>query len=113
MSIDKTVVRQVARLACLELPRIADKSGAMTEPDEHLIDDERLARLATELNKIIDYVQELNELDLEGVEPTSHGVPLPTKYRADIVGPALGPERALRTAPAQSSNAFRVPKVIE
>ena len=113
MSIDKTVVRQIARLACLELPRVADKDGEMSEPDEHLIDDEKLARLAKDLNKIIDYVQELNELDLQDVEPTSHGVPLPTKYRADEVGEALGPERALSTSPAQAGNAFRVPKVIE
>jgi aspartyl-tRNA(Asn)/glutamyl-tRNA(Gln) amidotransferase subunit C len=113
MSIDRTVVRQVARLACLELPRIADKSGEMVEPEEHLISDQRLDRLADELNKIIDYVQELKELKLDDVEPTSHGVPLPTKYRNDEVGAPLGVERALKTAPAQSANAFRVPKVIE
>ena len=53
------------------------------------------------------------ELDLDDVEPTSHGVPLPTKYRKDQVGAPLGVERALKTAPAQSANAFRVPKVIE
>jgi len=113
MSIDKTIVRNVARLACLELPRVQNKDGTWTESDEHLIDDQRLEKLAQELGKILDYVKELETLDLDDVEATSHGVPLPTKYRNDDVGAPLGPQRALETAPAQTQDSFRVPKVIE
>jgi aspartyl-tRNA(Asn)/glutamyl-tRNA(Gln) amidotransferase subunit C len=113
MSIDKTLVRHVARLACLELPKVQNKDGSWSEPEEHLINDQRLEKLSQELGKILNYVKELETLDLDGVEATSHGVPLPTKYRSDTVGPALGVKRALETAPASAQNSFRVPKVIE
>ena len=103
MSLSLDDVRRVARLAYLELPRVQDKSGAWIEPDEHLISDERLAKLAHDLSRVLDYVAELSELDLAGVEPTRHGVKLPVKYRADEVKDVLTTDEPLE---------FRVPKVI-
>ena len=113
MKIDESVVRKMARLAYLELPRVANEQGELCEPDEHLIGDEQLSRMAKDLNDIIEYVQQLNELDLTDVEPTSHGVPLPSLLRSDIVGEPLSSEATLQNAPAKAGTAFRVPKVIE
>lgn len=113
MALSRDDVRHVARLAYLELPRVQDRSGAWVEPDEHLIDDATLDRLARELGKILEHVAELEQLDVTGVEPTSHGVPLPPRLREDRVEGELPRERALALAPKAAGDGFSVPKVIE
>ena len=113
MKIDESVVRKMARLAYLELPRVVNEHGELGEPDEHLIENDQLSKMAKDLNEILDHVEQLNELDLENVEPTSHGVPLPSLLRNDIVGEPLSSEATLQNAPAKAGTAFRVPKVIE
>ncbi len=69
--------------------------------------------LTDELDTILTRVEQLNELDTDGVEPTAHAIPLENVFRADEVVPSIGVEQALRNAPMQAQDCFAVPKVIE
>ena len=66
-------------------------------------------RMASELSSILDHVERISSLDLEGVEPTSHVVELENVMRADEPRPSLPRERALEQAPDPADGAFRVP----
>lgn len=70
-------------------------------------------RVAVEIATLLDYVETLAAIDTEGVEPTSHAIPLATPLREDRAQPPLDPERALANAPERAGSAFAVPKVIE
>jgi aspartyl-tRNA(Asn)/glutamyl-tRNA(Gln) amidotransferase subunit C len=70
-------------------------------------------RLAVELDTILGYVESLARLDTEGVEPTSHVLPLATPLREDVPVAPLDPEVALANAPERAGTAFAVPRVIE
>ena len=74
---------------------------------------EEEARLGTQLGDILKYVDKLNELDVEGVEPTAHAVPLTNVLREDEPRESLSHEDALRNAPKTVSGLFIVPKIIE
>lgn len=113
MPIDKAEVRRIARLAHLEYPRIPSKSSGFVEPPELLMDDATLETLALELGRILEHVKELEEVDVEGIEPTSHGVPLPTRFREDAPHPGLPTDRALDQAPQRLGDAFCVPRIVE
>jgi aspartyl-tRNA(Asn)/glutamyl-tRNA(Gln) amidotransferase subunit C len=89
--IDREQVLHVARLARLRLS------------------DEEVARMQGELSTILDHIEKLNELDLEGVEPTSHVVELENVLREDVPRPSLPRERALEQAPDVAGGGFRVP----
>jgi aspartyl-tRNA(Asn)/glutamyl-tRNA(Gln) amidotransferase subunit C len=71
--------------------------------------DEEIDRLAPELSKIVDYVEQMDRLELEGVEPTSHVVELQNVLREDVPRPSLPKERALEQAPDAAGGGFRVP----
>jgi aspartyl-tRNA(Asn)/glutamyl-tRNA(Gln) amidotransferase subunit C len=71
--------------------------------------DEEIERLAPELSKILEYVEQMNRLGLEGVEPTSHVVKLENVLREDVPRPCLPKERALEQAPDPADGGFRVP----
>jgi len=71
--------------------------------------DEEVSRLETELSSILDHVDRLAEIDIEGVEPTSHVVPLENVLRDDVPRPSLDREVALQQAPDPVEGAFRVP----
>jgi aspartyl-tRNA(Asn)/glutamyl-tRNA(Gln) amidotransferase subunit C len=71
--------------------------------------DEEIDTLAGELSSILDHVDKLAEVDIEGVEPTSHVVPLENVMRADEPRPSLDREVALSQAPDPHEGAFRVP----
>jgi aspartyl-tRNA(Asn)/glutamyl-tRNA(Gln) amidotransferase subunit C len=88
-------VEQVARLARLALS------------------DEERGRIREELSAILQYVDKLRQLDVEGVEPTSHAVPLLDVMRDDEVRPGLSPGDALANAPEAAGDLFRVPRIIE
>jgi aspartyl-tRNA(Asn)/glutamyl-tRNA(Gln) amidotransferase subunit C len=88
-------VEHVARLARLDL-------GAE--------DKERMRR---ELDGILSYIDKLRALDTEGVEPTSHAVPLTNVMRDDEVRPSFPRSDMLANAPDRSGDFFRVPKIIE
>ena len=70
-------------------------------------------KLSTQLGGILGYIEKLKELDVAGVEPTAHAVPLVNVTRADEVRPSLSHEDALRNAPRQAGGLFLVPKIIE
>jgi len=65
--------------------------------------------LAGELSSILDHVDKLAEVDIEGVEPTSHVVPLENVLRPDEPRPSLDRDVALSQAPDPADGAFRVP----
>jgi len=89
--IDRDQVLHVARLARLNL------------------DEEEVEQMARELSGILEHVEAIAELDLEGVEPTTHVVTLENVLRADRKEPSLDRERALASAPDHAGDSFRVP----
>ncbi len=95
MAIDAATVRKVARLA-----RIA-------EPED------RLESLARELNGIMTWIEQLNEVDTTGVEPMTSAVAMALPLREDIVTEGGDPSKVLSNAPKTTGNFFVVPKVVE
>jgi aspartyl-tRNA(Asn)/glutamyl-tRNA(Gln) amidotransferase subunit C len=87
-------VRHVAKLARLALP------------------DERMARLTAELESILGYIDKLAEVDVSGVEPMAHALPVHNVFREDVVAPPLPLEKVLQNAPETDGPFFKVPKVI-
>lgn len=76
----------------------------------HLEEDE-VPRLQEELSRIIEYVQRLSELELEGVPPTAHVAPLKNVFRSDEPGQCLAQEEAVAGAPAVEQGQFLVPRI--
>jgi aspartyl-tRNA(Asn)/glutamyl-tRNA(Gln) amidotransferase subunit C len=70
-------------------------------------------KLAAQLGGILGYIEKLKELDVTGVEPTAHAVPMVNVTRADEVRPSLPHAEALRNAPRQANGLFIVPKIVE
>ena len=89
--IDRAEVLHVARLARLALT------------------DDEVERMTRELSAVLDHIEKIPELDLEGVEPTSHVVEVPDALRADEPRPSLSREQALASAPAVAGDGFEVP----
>ena len=98
----------------------------MTEPKISLKDVEHVARLARlelsdadkermrrELDGILSYIDKLRALGTEGVEPTSHAVPMTNVMREDVPRPSFPQADMLANAPDRSGEFFRVPKIIE
>ncbi len=73
------------------------------------LDEDEVKRLEGELSGILDHVDRLSEIDIEGIEPTTHVVPLENVLREDSPRPGLEREEALSQAPDPSDGAFRVP----
>jgi aspartyl-tRNA(Asn)/glutamyl-tRNA(Gln) amidotransferase subunit C len=78
----------------------------------HLTPDEE-KKLGAQLGNILGYIEKLNQLDVSGVEPTAHAVPMVNVTRPDEIRPSLPHEEALRNAPAQANGLFMVPKIVE
>jgi aspartyl-tRNA(Asn)/glutamyl-tRNA(Gln) amidotransferase subunit C len=95
MAIDKKTVVKVARLA-----RIA-------------VSDAEAEALRGELNTILGFVEQLNEVDVTGVEPMTAVVHMPMKKRADVVTEGDQTDRILANAPLTEGPFFAVPKVVE
>ncbi len=95
MAIDAATVRKVARLA-----RIA-------EPEE------KLEPLARELSGILDWIEQLAEVDTDGVEPMTTSVAMKLPMRDDVVTEGGDPARVLSNAPKTDKGFFIVPKVVE
>ena len=93
--IDEREVEHVARLARLALS------------------DAEKARMRTELSAILSHIDTVKDVDVEGVEPTSHAVPLVNVMRDDEVRECLPAEAALANAPDRAGEFFRVPRIIE
>jgi aspartyl-tRNA(Asn)/glutamyl-tRNA(Gln) amidotransferase subunit C len=95
MAIDRAAVDHVARLARLDLS------------------DEERERMRVELSLILEHADQVQALDLDGVEATSHSIPLSNVMRADEVRPSLTQDEALRNAPEKEDGRFKVPRIIE
>lgn len=95
MSIDRDTARRVAHLARI---RVAE---------------EELDPLAAELSGILTWIEQLQEVDVEGVEPMSAVNPMPLKRRADEVTEGGIRDRVLANAPDAREGFFAVPKVVE
>jgi aspartyl-tRNA(Asn)/glutamyl-tRNA(Gln) amidotransferase subunit C len=89
--IEKEQVLHVAKLARLRLS------------------DEEVEKMASELSGILEHVEKISELDLEGVEPTSHVITLENVLRPDDPRPSWSRDEMLERAPDPASGAFRVP----
>jgi aspartyl-tRNA(Asn)/glutamyl-tRNA(Gln) amidotransferase subunit C len=74
--------------------------------------DEEKVRLTSQLNSILEYMDELNSVDTSAVEPLSHVIELQNVFRADLRTPGTTRDNALQNAPAHSEEFFKVPKVI-
>jgi len=70
-------------------------------------------QFGAQLAGILEYIEKLKQLDVSGIEPTAHAVPLVNVARADRVRPSLSNEEALRNAPAKANGLFIVPKIVE
>ena len=90
----------------IDVKYVAHLARISLTPDEE-------KKLATQLGGILGYIERLNELDVTGIEPTAHAVPLVNVTRADEVRPSLPHADALRNAPRQANGLFIVPKIVE
>jgi len=90
-TIDREQVLHVARLARLEL------------------DEDEVARMSRELSKVLDHIEKISELDLDGVPPTSHVVEVENALRPDEPRPCFPRDVALASAPATADGGFLVP----
>jgi len=77
------------------------------------LDDAELDRMALEMGAFLGYAETLGRVETDGVEPTSHVVPLATPLREDRAEPPIDPELAVANAPERDGTAFVVPKVID
>jgi len=89
--IDREQVLHVAKLARLRLT------------------DGEVDRMATELSGILEHVEHISELDLDGVEPTSHVIALENVLRPDEPRPSWSKDEILESAPDPAAGSFRVP----
>jgi aspartyl-tRNA(Asn)/glutamyl-tRNA(Gln) amidotransferase subunit C len=95
MSVDITTVKRVAHLA-----RIA-------------VSDDDAERMTGELNVILGFVEQLNEVDVTGIEPMTSVTPMEMKKRQDVVTDGGKAADIVANAPASAENFFLVPKVVE
>jgi aspartyl-tRNA(Asn)/glutamyl-tRNA(Gln) amidotransferase subunit C len=93
--IDETQVRRVALLSRLELS------------------DEEVAQFSTQLSSIVEYIEKLNELDTDNVEPLAHCLPVHNVLREDVPKPSLSNDAALANAPEREDEYFKVPKILD
>ncbi|WP_031235753.1 Asp-tRNA(Asn)/Glu-tRNA(Gln) amidotransferase subunit GatC [Asticcacaulis sp. AC402] len=95
MAIDVATVKKVASLSRLREPQ------------------ERLEALAGELNGILGWIEQLNEVDVAGVEPMTTAVEQPTPLREDVVNDGDKVAQVVANAPKSAEGFFIVPKVVE
>ena len=89
-----------------DIQYVANLARITLTPDEE-------AKLGSQLGDILGYVKKLEELDVTGVEPMAHAVPLANVLRADEVRPSIPQEAALANAPKQANGLFIVPKIVD
>jgi aspartyl-tRNA(Asn)/glutamyl-tRNA(Gln) amidotransferase subunit C len=95
MSVDATTVRRIAHLA-----RIA-------------VDESEVPALQGELNAILAFVEQLQEVNVEGIEPMTSVMPMEMKKRADVVNDGEIADKVVANAPVTTDHLFLVPKVVE
>jgi aspartyl-tRNA(Asn)/glutamyl-tRNA(Gln) amidotransferase subunit C len=95
MSLDPATVRRIALLARIRL------------------DEAEVPRLQSELNGILGWIEQLNEVDVEGIEPLTGAAQMALKMRDDVVTDGGYPEKVLANAPERIDDYYVVPKVVE
>ncbi len=75
--------------------------------------EEEIEKFTGQLNGILEYVNQLNALDTQGVAETVHAVEMQNVLREDIITESLDIEKVLKNAPDRENNCFKVPKVID
>lgn len=95
MSVTRDDVKYMANLARLSLT------------------DAEIDMYQKDMNKILEYMEQLNQVNTDDVEPLEHVLELPARYRPDVTEPPLSHEDALKNAPDADADYFRVPRVIE
>lgn len=70
-------------------------------------------KFGAQLGQVLGYIEKLREVDVTGVEPTAHAIPLVNVTRPDEIRPSLPNDEALRNAPAKAGGLFIVPKIVE
>jgi aspartyl-tRNA(Asn)/glutamyl-tRNA(Gln) amidotransferase subunit C len=95
MSLDAAIIRRIASLARIH------------------VDDAEVATLQTELNSILGWIEQLNEVNVDGVEPLTGAAQMALKMREDVVTDGGYPEKVLANAPERAGNFYAVPKVLE
>ena len=95
MAIDIDTARKVAHLARIAVP------------------EENLPKLAEQLSGILAFMEQLNEVDVDGIEPMVSVTPMRLKRREDVVTDGEIPDRVLKNAPDAREGFFAVPKVVE
>lgn len=95
MSIDKDTARKVAHLARIK------------------VEEDQLEPLAAELNGILAFMEQLSEVDVDGVEPMTSVTPMELKRRKDVVTDGEIQDKVLANAPDAREGFFAVPKVVE
>jgi aspartyl-tRNA(Asn)/glutamyl-tRNA(Gln) amidotransferase subunit C len=95
MSVDKATVRRVAKLARIK------------------VEEQDVPRLEGELNAILGWIEQLNEVDVKDVQPLTSVVSMKMKKRRDVVTDGQKPDDVMANAPAEEDHYFLVPKVIE
>ncbi|NOX58490.1 MAG: Asp-tRNA(Asn)/Glu-tRNA(Gln) amidotransferase subunit GatC [Planctomycetes bacterium] len=91
----ETEVRHIAKLSRLQLS------------------DEEIAVMAVELSAIVGYVDQLGEVNVDGIVPTAHAVDVQNVFRADEIRDSIGTKTALSNAPVSEDPYFKVPKVLD
>ncbi|MBZ0184567.1 MAG: Asp-tRNA(Asn)/Glu-tRNA(Gln) amidotransferase subunit GatC [Melioribacteraceae bacterium] len=94
MSVNKNQVEQIAKLARLKF------------------DENEIENLTKDMNKILDYMDQLNELDTDNIEPLSHPLDLSNVMREDNLKESISREEVFKNAPSHNEEFFKVPKVI-
>lgn len=94
MSVNINQVQQIAKLARLKF------------------DENEIENLTSDMNKILDYMDQLNELDTNNIEPLSHPLDLNNVMREDELIKSISREEAFKNAPSANEEFFKVPKVI-
>jgi aspartyl-tRNA(Asn)/glutamyl-tRNA(Gln) amidotransferase subunit C len=95
MSLDPATVRRITRLARIR------------------VEESQLPQLQAELNGILGWIEQLNEVNVEGVEPLTGGAQMALKLRDDVVSDGGIAEQVLANAPDRAGEFFAVPKVVE
>lgn len=100
---------------------MTDGSAALTRADvEHVarlarlaLTDDEVERLTVDLAAVLDHAADVAALDLDGVPPTAHPLPLRNVLRADEVRPSLDRDEVLASAPEAEDGRFRVPRILD
>ena len=95
MSLDPATVRRIASLARIR------------------VEEDEVLRLQSELNGILGWIEQLNEVNVDGIAPLTGGAQMALRLREDAVTDGNYPDRILANAPDREGDFFAVPKVVE